>query len=37
MAANGWDKLDPALLRFGGLDGKIKFWEPDKLQKRLVH
>merc|ERR1711887_455513 len=36
MATNRADTLDPALLRPGRLDRKIKFPLPDRRQKRLV-
>ena len=36
MATNRADTLDPALLRPGRLDRKIKFPLPDKRQKRMI-
>ncbi|KAL8026977.1 hypothetical protein ABFX02_14G065100 [Erythranthe guttata] len=36
MATNRADTLDPALLRPGRLDRRIKFPLPDRRQKRLI-
>merc|ERR1711918_6146 len=36
MATNRVDVLDPAILRPGRLDRKIKFSYPDRRQKRLI-